>query len=395
MFRKMMFILLFLFMLLIMTGCWNRRELSDLAIAGAIGIDEAGDQVRVSVQVLNPGEITAKKGGSQRSPISTYSEQADTVFEALRKLTTIVPRKIYSSHIRLIVIGESLARKGIGPDLELFYRDQELRPTFYVLVARKTTAENLLKVLTSNEKIPAESLFHSLETSESVWAPTATVNMGELVRSFEGKGKAGVLTGVQVKGNVEFGASSQNLSTSSPPTTLHLSSLSVFRRDKLIGWLDEEESKGYSYITDKVKSSVGYVSCPDGGKVVVEIVRSKSEIKWKRNSIAIRVRVEDNVAAQQCKLDLTDPRTIPELEKKASEKIKAIMKKTLNEAQHNYHADIFGFGEAIYRSDPHKWNQLKQNWDDTFSELPVQLDVKVKIRYTGVANKSYLKDIKE
>ncbi|TVX98566.1 Ger(x)C family spore germination protein [Paenibacillus cremeus] len=394
MIRKMRFILFFLFMLLLMTGCWNRRELNDLAIAGAIGIDEAGDQVRVTIQVVNPGEI-AKKGGSLRSPVTTYSEQADTGFEALRKLTTIVPRKIYLAHIRVIIIGESLARKGIGPDLELFYRDQELRPDFYVLVAKKTTAENTLRVLTSMDRIPAESLFHSLDTSEKVWAPTSTVNMGELVRGFEGKGKAYVLTGIQVKGDREIGGTSQNVSTSSPPTTLQLSSLSVFRGDKLIGWLDEEESKGYSYITDKVKSTVGYVSCSNGGKVVVEIMRSKAEFKWKTDSIAVRVRVEANAAAQQCKLDLTDPQTISELEKKLSEKIEAIMKKTIFEAQHNMHADIFGFGEAIYRSDPHKWNQLKHNWNDTFSELPVQFDVKATLRYTGTTNKSYLNEIKE
>lgn len=95
----------------ILTGCWSRRELNDLAIALAMGVDSSGDQFKVSAQIVNPGEVTSVKGGGGNSSIATYSSSGETIFEAIRKMTTKSPRKIYFSHTRLVVIGEELAKK--------------------------------------------------------------------------------------------------------------------------------------------------------------------------------------------------------------------------------------------------------------------------------------------
>ncbi|SDN66931.1 spore germination protein KC [Paenibacillus sp. yr247] len=74
MIRKSMILFLLTTMVLLSAGCWNRRELNELAIAGAIGIDKAGNQIRLSVQVMNPGEIAVKKGGGgNRSPCRLIS----------------------------------------------------------------------------------------------------------------------------------------------------------------------------------------------------------------------------------------------------------------------------------------------------------------------------------
>lgn len=41
-------------MTMILTGCWNRRELNELAVVLAVGIDSADGQYEVSVQVAEP-----------------------------------------------------------------------------------------------------------------------------------------------------------------------------------------------------------------------------------------------------------------------------------------------------------------------------------------------------
>ena len=38
-----------------LSGCWNRRELNDLAIAVAAGVDWVDGRYRLTVQVANPG----------------------------------------------------------------------------------------------------------------------------------------------------------------------------------------------------------------------------------------------------------------------------------------------------------------------------------------------------
>lgn len=68
-----MLIMLIVFLLLT-TGCWNGRELNELAITLAIGLDRTMDgQYLVTAQVANPGEVaTGKGGGGTSSPVIIY-----------------------------------------------------------------------------------------------------------------------------------------------------------------------------------------------------------------------------------------------------------------------------------------------------------------------------------
>lgn len=181
-----LFILLIVF-LLFTTGCWNRRELNELAIALAIGIDSTKDgQFLLTAQVVNPGELATGNsgGGTGTSPTVIYQAKGKTVFEAFRKMTKESPRKIYPSHLRILVIGESLAKKGIGKPLDLLTRDWELRSDFYIVVAKGMRAEEILKVPTSLEKIPANQIFDALEVSATAWSATSFVKLDDHDRRY-------------------------------------------------------------------------------------------------------------------------------------------------------------------------------------------------------------------
>ncbi|MNN09369.1 Spore germination protein A3 precursor [compost metagenome] len=95
-------------------------------------------------------------------------------------------------------------------------------------------------------------------------------------------------------------------------------------------------------------------------------------------------------------LDLTKVSTIYDLQKRSEEKIAGVMESAIKKAQKSYKADIFGFGEAIHRSNPKAWKSLKQNWDNEyFPELPVTIKVDFKIRRLGTTGSSFLNEIKK
>ncbi|RIE05272.1 Ger(x)C family spore germination protein [Cohnella faecalis] len=400
MIRKVSCVLLAIALASILNGCWNRREMNELAIAVGMGIDKIGEQYRVSVQVVVPGEVTSQKTAG-RSPVTLYKTESATVFEASRKLTTISPRKIYFSHLRLFVVGESLAQEGLGEILEFISRDHEFRNDFYVVIARETSAESTLKITTSLENIPVTKMFASLETSEKNWSPTMTVNTDELIASLVSDGKQPVLPGLRVIGDQEIGGSKTNTERIDSPGNLQLSGLGVFKNDKLIGWLSEEDSRGYNYILNNVRNSVGHIGCPNGGKVTLEITRAHSSVKGtmigERPRIEIGVRIEGSVGEVECAgLDLTKSATLFDLEKRAEHKVTEIMESVVEKAQKTYESDIFGFGEAIHRTDPQAWKTLKEHWDDRhFVHLPVTINVDFKIRRVGTVGDSFLNKLKE
>lgn len=388
-----------LIMIGLLTGCWSRRELNDLAISVGMGFDKIDDQVQVTIQIVNPGEVASKRGGTGlTTPVSTFKASSQTIFEAIRKITTQSPRKVYSSHLRILVISEELGREGITPILDGISRNHEMRSDFYIVVAKGTTAENVLNTLTPIEKIPSNKLFSTLEMSEKVWAPTVKVKLDTLISDLQTEGKDPVLTGIQIKGDPSKSAEKSNLNRTAPHAFLQYSGLAIFKKDKLIGWFNEKESKGYNYIIDNVKSTIGHINCPAGGILAVEVVRTKTRIKGRVESgkpqIDINVFLEENVGEVQCKIDLLDPQSIEELEKAAKIEVKSIIESAIQKAK-KFDADIFGFGEAIYRADPKYWNENKDNWEEQFLDLPVHVNIDVKIRRLGTVSDSLIQKIKE
>ncbi|USK32140.1 Ger(x)C family spore germination protein [Bacillus sp. F19] len=393
-------LIILIIVLLFTTGCWNRREMNELAITLAIGLDKTMDgQYLVTAQVVNPEEVAAK-GGSGSSTVVIYQATGETIFEAFRKTTRESPRRIYPSHLRILVIGESLAKEGIGKSLDFLFRNWQLRSDFYIAVAKGMNAEGILKVPTVLEKIPANNLFNSLKVSEKAWSETSSVTLDDLIADMVSDGKQPVLTGIEarIKGNEEVALSKTNVELIDSPGRLLFDRLAVFDKDKLIGWLDDKQSRTYNAVTNKVKSTVVNISCPKEGKAVLQLLQSKAKVKGKvkngKPEIDIELHTEYNVGEVECNIDLTKPEIIKKIEKIEEQRATKMFEQSIKQVQEEFEVDIFGFGEAVHRAEPKAWKKLKKNWEKEFEELPVNIKVDVKIRRIGTVGNSFLKDIK-
>lgn len=254
-------VLLLLGIAIVLSGCWDRRELNDLGIAVGMGLDKHGDRVQVTTQTVNPGEVAARESSANYStPVTTLKATEKTTLEALRKLTIVTPRKIYISHMRVLVIGEELAREGIMKVMDGISRNNEMRSDFFIIVAKGTTAEKVLKILTPIEKIPANKMFNMLEVSEYAWAPTVKVQLDKFIAGLVNPTQDSILTGVEIIGDKEKGQTKNNMTRSEPYANLRYTGVALFKHDKLVDWMTEEESKGYNYIMGNVKHTVGHIA---------------------------------------------------------------------------------------------------------------------------------------
>jgi spore germination protein KC len=391
-------VLITIILIPILTGCWNRRELNELALVVAMSIDKSGNQYSISAQVVDPGEVSVSARGGGRAPVTTYDEKGKHLFEAVRRMTTVSPRKLYWSHLQMLVISEEVAKDGLNNILDFFTRDNEFRKDFYIVVSKNIQAKEILRNLTSIEKIPAHKMRSSLEASERAWAPTVAIQLDELISALTSDGINPILTGISIHGNGPKGESVENVQRIQPFARLKYKNIAVFKKDKLIGWLNENESKGYNYIMDNVRSTVGHIPCEKKGELVVEIIRSKTKIKGKvvngKPKIDILVSSEANIGEVSCHVDLTKPDAITQLEKNTDKVNVDTVKNAINKAK-ELGVDVFGFGEVIHRADPKAWKSLKNNWDEKFVQVPVTIHSEFKIRRTGAVNQSFLQQEKE
>ncbi|WP_107926866.1 Ger(x)C family spore germination protein [Lysinibacillus parviboronicapiens] len=394
---KTLFLLCMLTLLL--SGCWSKRELNELAIVVALGVDKVDDEYEISVQVVDPSEISTKQPSSGRSPVVTYHAKGKTAFEAIRKMTTLTPRKAYFAHLQVVVLGEQLAADGINDTLDFIARDHEFRNDFDVIVSHKSTAKEVLNVLTPIEKIPANKMLNSIKVSQKAWGSTLSVSIDELVNTLSSNTKSAVLTAIEIEGDTKLGINQTNVQRIKTPVILNYIGLAVFKKDKLVGILTEEESRSFNFLNGKIDSTVEIIACPKQGKLTTEITNSTTKVTGQfKNStpqINVQIDVEQNVGEVECDINLTENKTIQYINNKTAELIKDHIQKTLKTIQQNYQLDILGFGEVLHREDTKKWNEIQDDWSTIFPELAVKVDVRVATQGLGTMQNSLLHKEKE
>ncbi len=392
--KKSITLLLLISLSLLLSSCWSKRELNELAIVVAVGVDKVEEEYEVSLQIVNPSEVSSSKPSSGQSPVITYNAKGDSVFEEVRKMTTLTPRKAYFAHLQVLVVGENLAKEGISQTLDILSRDQEIRNNFDVIVSHQATAKEVLNVLTPIEKIPANKIINSLAGSEKAWGSTLSVNVEDLINALNSIGKSSVLPAIEIQGDTQLGIDKTNVARIKTPVILKYVGLVVFKEDKLMGLLTEEESRSFNFLKDKIKSTVEIISCPEQGKLTTEITKSTTKIKGKFEhdtpKIDVEITIEQNVGEVECAINLTENQTITYINKKTAELIKDQIEKTLMTIQKNYQLDIIGFGEVLYREDHKEWKKIKDEWPTIFPDLAVNIEVKVNTKGLGTMNNSML-----
>ncbi|NMM63740.1 Ger(x)C family spore germination protein [Clostridium sp. P21] len=375
-----------------LTGCWSSKEINTLAIVVATGIDKTEKGYLISEQVINPKVIAAKKATNE-TPVVLYTAEGRDLDSAIRSITAKSPRAIYNSHLRMVILGNKVAEDGIKDILDYFARNHEYRTDFYFAVAKNRTAKEILSVLTPIESIPGIYMYNSLKLSSREWAPTKAVRIIELVNSIISDGKNPVITGIEISEGETLAKSMENLKQSGEIKKIAYSGLGVFEKDKLIGWLNEDESKGYNYIVGNVKGSVGYSYYGDKVKITGEVINAKTNVKVSlvndKPVINVKINVKQNIGAVEGEFDVSKEENQNILNKIGEERIKLICEKAVNKAQNELKSDIFGFGEAVHRKNPKLWAKIKGDWSTEFTHVPVNIMVNLKTNQLGQITKSF------
>ena len=160
--------------------------------------------------------------------------------DAYRRLQEKLPRRIFFSHSGIIVIGEQMARDGISPILDFFIRQREARMRSYILFT-KGEAVKILKFVPKLEKIPAEIMREEVKQHIGL-----RINLKDFAHMLVTDGVEPVAAEMElVSSNLTNGADSKGLSPLNLETNLSIKGSAVFKKDKLIGWMNDVETRGF------------------------------------------------------------------------------------------------------------------------------------------------------
>lgn len=397
---KQLFHLSVIICLLTLTACWDKSELNELAVVTGLAIDKADEGYMISMQTVNSSEVTSQLSTSGFMPVFVRSETSSTMYDAIRKLSLTNSKRPYGSHLQVLVISEEIAKEGIGNILDYFSRDNDFRADFLIIIARESSAKDILTMQTVTEKIPMKALRALLEIPEEISGLTSTINMKELLNILTLPGRSPIIPVFDLLGDISIGQSKANTENIDPPVTYNYLGSGVFNKDQLIGWINAEEVKAVNYLTDNIGQSIEDFTCSDGEDMSIEILNSKTkqEVKLDQEGkpvIEVNIQSDANIGEFNCSMDLLNPNVITELEnllaKQKAQEIDEVIKKVQTE----YKTDIFGFGEQIYRFQPKVWSDMNENWGEHFANLKVHVKVTINITQIGSIKNSIQLQIKE
>ncbi|WZL74193.1 Ger(x)C family spore germination protein [Clostridiaceae bacterium 35-E11] len=383
--KKWPLLIILSFSLLYLFGCWSNKDLIQMAFVTGVGLDKTEDnKFELTLQIVKPAVVGAKEGGKPtESPVWIYSTKGDTVFEAVRSQLTTVNRKPFYSHVQLIIIGEKLAKEGIGDVLDVFERDYEPVLSSGILIAKGTTAKEILTAKSELEDIPVS---HIRDIMKNIQANPVIeeVDLINLFKQLSTPGQSATIGVVEIVKK----ASPLNIKD------LQVHGSAVFKKDRLIGWLKPIETMGYLYTQNKVKSGIINIPNPLDKNKFISIQRTAADgkidvqlsqdhhLKW-----LVSIDAQGTLGEQQGLGNLTTQQMLHVLEKEAGAAIQQQIQQVIHLAQKQYKSDIFGFGEKLYKKYPHIWNDLSDDWHDYFSDIVVEIQVDFKIKNTGLVTK--------
>ena len=386
--RNYKWIIPFLFLILC-TGCYNYRELNQIALTSAIGIDktEDGKEYIVTVQVLN----TQKQGsdsnysGSQPKFI-LYEQKGPTLQHALRTIILESPRRLYVNHINLLMISETVAKEGLKEILDFFARNTEFRKDFLVVIGREETPKDVMQILTPLETLNSKNIHDSITTDAKFYGIATKVTFEDLLNTYLNQRTNIVLPSVEVVGNIKKGEGEDNIKQSIPDATVKIKPLAIFNGGKMIGYLTDEESRVYNYVQGNIQNSIITTSCSENGLFTTEIIATKSKLKpdIEKKKINIQIKATASIKEINCNMNLLDPDSIQVLENKINKEIEETIEKDVVNVIQNYKTDIFGFEELLYKTDPTSYKKLKQQYGNELIEnLQFEVKSNVKLQTKG------------
>lgn len=411
--RRVILIALLILSALLASGCFGARETDEIAYVLAIGFDKSKNvagKFDVTYQIAVPRAI-AGEGAKGEDVSIVVTVTAESLAESRSMLNSIVARNPNLGHVKVMVIGESLARQGLGEVIGPLTRVREYRDSVFVIVVNGDTAQNFLKknhpkidivpsryfetmLLTADEtsyflKANFHEFYNSMKSGSA--APFATlggINPGDGFGQVDEEHKPPAKADRYKAGNMPL--SSGDIKGSETANPVEFVGTAVFHGDKMVGTLNNAETQMAAILRADFARGIFGVDDPLEPKKAALVnlrlgrkPKLKADIIDGKAYIKADIFLEGEIATLPSGINYESEEYRPLLEEQLSQMIQQATLDMLRKTQ-AMKSDIVGFG-YVARGSFSTYDEYKKiRWDDLYSQAEITVNVETKIRRTGL-----------
>jgi len=378
--------LLILLVSIILTGCWDLKDINRRVMVVALGLDLAERTETENYEYISMVKLTAqvaipeKLSGGAGQPLTIGAEAVWNVSAIGRNVSMCyvnlqqrLQDELFLGHTRVLVISEDLAREGLSRYMNFFRNNPEFRRLSYLLIS-ENKAEDLLNTFPKTANLQAIYLMNLIEDEIQRQTmpdlPFIEIAIRDVTSGVDPI--AVLISSDKETGNIKY------------------SGLAVFRGDRMVGKLDVEETWSYLQLAEgklsglqvvrDVESEIGRLSIvfKDLKRKMRLVLTEKGNFKFE-----CKLSFEGIIFSQEVPAVYTKEIYLDQLENRVSTEVKREIETVFYKVQQKYNADIFGFGELVKTYMPEEWKRI-EDWHEEFKKVELELDVETIIRRSGM-----------
>jgi spore germination protein KC len=413
-----------IFTCVLLSGCYDRREVDDLTYVIAIGFDKGKtNALRMTLQYVIPTALGGEKGGSGGGGAGGGGSQAleeltvetPTIFAGLNMANNFIGKQINLSHAKIAVFSQELAKSGrMHEYIHAMERGREFRPNLYIAVSRCSPEDYLKSVRPKQEADPARyyekkfltylftgfsahtilSKFYFQQESLSQKPVAALVGLGtyKSTNDFDPSRTTAALKDRNVPLEGDY------LAGDIPKTgdlQAEVMGLAVFDGKRMVGELDGQESIYYLMVTNEYNYSFMSFNDPNAPNeyVVLSVKKARNtacnvEINNDRPKVNLKVKLEADILSIQSGINYEQDGQRKTLEKSIELFLKNEITRFLEKTSGKFQSDICGIGKNV-KGRFLTWSEWEKfKWLEKYKNAYFNVNVELKIRRPGLMIRS-------
>lgn len=376
MFRYCSNVFFILLIIMATSGCSGQMEIDRISFPVAMGIDfdETNNNIKVYAQIA----ATSSNPGGQPQTKKTYKileGKGDTLLDAMADITGESSQNISWKHITVVVVTVKLAKHGLNHELDLLCRFQQIHMNSYLMVTDADLKELMESTPVIESSMPSPLGGIRLISEQS--AHTKVITIRDFAKAYLSDGIEPIIPRISIK------------KTEEKEIIIDYPGISIFKEDKLIGDLNEEETSGVVLIYGTKNISHITIPKPEISKqkeFTIQSIKSTPEIipVMQQNIPGITINLEtEYILAENSISRIADTIEVERINRQVEEYITKSAETVILKTQKELSSDIFGFGEKIYRKYPKYWMDNKEHWNEIFPNININIEVKANLKNTG------------
>lgn len=367
--RRILVIFLLSIALFVMSASFTSNDILDRAIIIGLGLDLSQDnELVVTAEVVSPGNGSEQVGTFSK----TITVQGQTVAHAIGQITQKMGKEASLGQCALLILGNSLyTRVDFSQIIDFFIHSYNFKESSVICCAKGEAKQILNYGEGTSQSVSLAIVSMLQQQAKSTALPTNSLL--QYARSQKELSRTGFINHVQF-------VPSQNVDEQNPNKIqgyFSYDQLVVFRNNKFVGYLSNEQLRGLSLLTKSVTGDVFIVQA-DGEKVTFITGEKSVDFQIDDTNVTLKIKLKCRLARSD-DFGVNGVFTVQTEQDLPKELLQNIQRQATDLVQNFVDYQRRNNVDLIYLHEKFRQKQGSTDFVNTFSMDDLHFDVQVRV----------------